>query len=199
MSSLASTLGSFTATIGAAFDAAYAASFPPPVQLLLATPVDQRGPIIQELLAQGVPLDYETMIAGADAYLVMIAREAAGYTWTPSATMSPIPVAPGINYPGLPSYQPNNPPPGSFKVSTSAADFPPFTPPAPAAPPAPVNVVGAAYAPGSTMYMTGPGYQPWLAQGNANGSTINQGGVTYKLVQYETLPGLWGAYFVVAD
>jgi hypothetical protein len=51
-------------------------------------------------------------------------RQAAGYTWVPSAGQNPVEVAPGLGAVGnLAAYDPNNPPPGSIIVppATSTA------------------------------------------------------------------------------
>jgi hypothetical protein len=34
---------------------------------------------------------------------------------------APVQVAPGLSFPGLPGYDPKNPPPGSIKVTTDFA------------------------------------------------------------------------------
>jgi hypothetical protein len=52
----------------------------------------------------------------------MTLRQNDGYTWVPSAMQPNIPIGPGIaNVWNLPGYDPNNPPPGSIKVSTEFA------------------------------------------------------------------------------
>ena len=75
------------------------------------------------------------MIWGWSAYKVMTQRIAYGYTWTPSALMPPVQMAPGISQPGSIPYDPNSPPPGAIKVSLDPVDYPPFAPPAPPTPP----------------------------------------------------------------
>lgn len=69
-------------------------------------------------------VDNAIMVWGWDPVLTMQLRVSFGYTWTPSALSRPVEVAPGIIAPGQPSYDPNNPPPFSIKVSLSADDYP---------------------------------------------------------------------------
>jgi hypothetical protein len=112
------------------FDAAYWASQPPEIQALqsIADP-EQRADQAAELATNGFTIDVPIMVWGWDPYLVMTLRAQSGYTWVPSALQPPVSIAPGLTQPGVVSYNPLDPPPGSILVSTNIADYPPFTPP----------------------------------------------------------------------
>ncbi len=100
---------------------AYWAEQPPELQALRYMPEDQKGDAVQELSAKGFAVDVPIMLWGWDPLVVMTARQTAGYTWVPSAMQTAIAVGPGLNFPGLPSYDPKNPPAGAIKVSTDFA------------------------------------------------------------------------------
>ncbi len=72
----------------------------------------------QDLIHQGFSIDSDIMVYGDDPYITMRYRQDMGYTWIPAAGQPNIPVAPGLKFPGLPSYDPLQQPPGSIKVST---------------------------------------------------------------------------------
>lgn len=72
----------------------------------------------QDLIRQGFSIDSDIMVYGDDPYITMRYRQDMGYTWIPAAGQANIPVAPGLKFPGLASYDPLQPPPGSIKVST---------------------------------------------------------------------------------
>jgi hypothetical protein len=112
------------------FDQAYWASQPPEVQVLpgIADP-DQRPSRAADLATKGFTIDVPIMVWGWDPYLVMKLRSDFGYTWVPSALQPPVTIAPGIAQPGVVSYDPLHPPPGSIHVSTNVQDYPPFNPP----------------------------------------------------------------------
>jgi hypothetical protein len=113
-----------------AFDNAYWAHQPPEVQALRNIPDPSSAAL--GLAAKGFTIDVPIMIWKWDAWKVMRLREQYGYTWVPSALQPPIQEPPGIVVPGLQPYDPNNPPPGSIKVSLNVADYPAYpTPPAP--------------------------------------------------------------------
>jgi hypothetical protein len=96
------------------------------------TDPDQRAAQAAALATTGLTIDVPIMVWGWDPYLVMTMRAQFGYTWVPSALQPPVTIAPGDAQPGVVPYNPLNPPPGSIKVSTNLADYPPFTPaPAP--------------------------------------------------------------------
>jgi hypothetical protein len=101
---------------------AYWATQPPEVRVLRTIESEaERTRKAQELAGQGFAIDVPIMVWQWDPLMTMRAREAAGYTWVPSANGQPIELGPGIDFPGLTPYDPHNPPPGSIKVSTEWA------------------------------------------------------------------------------
>jgi hypothetical protein len=105
------------------------------------------------LAQQGLVVDAVIDAWGTDAAQIMSLRTFYGYTWVPSILQPGVQEAPGFNLPGLTPYDPNNPPAGSIKVSTDAADYPPFE--VPVEPPAvdlTLTYVGAPIYPGSNIY-----------------------------------------------
>jgi hypothetical protein len=102
-------------------DQAYWASQPPAVQALQNMPLDQRYAAAQGLANQGYTIDVPIMVWGMDPAATMVVRQNDGETWVPSAMQPDIPVAPGDSFPGMPSYDPNNPPAGSIQVTTAFA------------------------------------------------------------------------------
>jgi len=100
-----------------AYDDAYWAQQPPAVQQLRDMNYDQRVQVGSQLAAEGYTIDVPIMIWGWDPAKVTATREAAGYTWVPSALQANVTAAPGITAPGLTPYDPNNPPAGSIAVS----------------------------------------------------------------------------------
>jgi hypothetical protein len=100
---------------------AYWAMQPPAVQALRNTPEDQRLALAQQLAQQGYAIDVPIMVWGWDPLVTMSVRRDMGYTWVPSALQKPVSVVPGVSFPGAPSYDPNNAPPGSIQVTTDFA------------------------------------------------------------------------------
>jgi hypothetical protein len=140
-----------------AFNAAYWASFPPQVAALQGMAVDANAPspggrtiTAMGLATQGFIIDTPIMIWGWDPYLTMTYRQQFGFTWVPSALQAAPTIAPGVSQPGVQPYNPNNPPPGSIKVSTNLADYPPYSVPPPAQ--AITQLVGAQIVPGVNKY-----------------------------------------------
>lgn len=68
------------------------------------------------LARQGYLIDGSIVVAGVDPLAIMELRRKYGYTWIPAYDEKPILVAPGVTFPGLPSYDPSNPPPRSIPV-----------------------------------------------------------------------------------
>ena len=83
---------------------------------------DERERRAYELAAQGFTIDKRIMVRLWDPIASMRSWQEAGYTWIPALGQPDIPVSPGLTYLGRPSYDPNNPPPGSIRVDTSFAD-----------------------------------------------------------------------------
>ncbi len=116
---------------------------PPEILALMDTPdIAARGAKAIELDAKGFVIDTQIMIWGWDAGLVMAMRQQYGYPWVPNAFQPPL--QDPFKMLGGASTDLTKPWPRSIKVSTDAADYPPFNPPtAPA--PAPVDAVGFDY------------------------------------------------------
>lgn len=97
---------------------AYWALQPPEVQVLRTIPdFREREQVAWQLARQGFSVDADIMVYHQDPYMTMKIREGEGYTWVPAWGQGGIPVAPGLSFPGLPSYNVLNPPPGSIRVS----------------------------------------------------------------------------------
>lgn len=99
------------------FDQSYWAAQPAAVQALenISDP-SERTQMATQLANEGYTIDVPIMVNGWDPSAVTSLRESYGYTWVPSALQNPIESAPGVNNPGVQSYDPNNPPPGSITV-----------------------------------------------------------------------------------
>lgn len=80
---------------------------------------DTRSMVAQSLSAKGYKIDLPIMVWGWGAANTMLARQSYGYTWVPSMGQPPVQVAPGLFFPGVPSYDPNAHPAGSIEVDTS--------------------------------------------------------------------------------
>jgi hypothetical protein len=120
-------------SVQTAFDKAYWASQPIELQTLPAIDdFTQRSLRAASLAVKGFIVDVPIMVWSWDPYLVMTMRAAYGYTWVPSALQPNVTVAAGITQPGAVAYDPMHPLPGSIKVSTNIADYPPLNPPTPA-------------------------------------------------------------------
>ena len=101
-----------------AFDNAYWASQPAPVQALqkIQDPT-QRAAMATELANEGYSIDVPIMVWGWDPSITTAMRQADGYTWVPSALQSGVEMAPGLPAMGtVAAYDPNNPPAGSIPV-----------------------------------------------------------------------------------
>ena len=102
-------------------DQAYWAEQPAAVQALQNMDPADRPLAAMKLAQQGYSIDVPIMVWGWDPLTTMVERQNYGYTWVPSALQSPVPLPPGLSFPGLPTYDPNSPPAGSIKVSTDFA------------------------------------------------------------------------------
>ena len=147
-------------SLATVFDAAYVASKDPRVQALFAgtmglpsapgsapTGPQALDPTVRannayNLALLGLLIDAPIDAFGGDPYTLMLERTQYGYTWVPLALVAPITLAPGLSFPGVPTYDPSPPfPPGSIKVSLDLKDYPPF--PVVVKPPALVPFVGS--------------------------------------------------------
>jgi hypothetical protein len=101
-----------------AFDDAYWASQPAPVQALRTMQnQEQRAALATQLANEGYSIDVPIMVWGWDPSITTAMRQAEGYTWVPSALQSPVEDAPGLPSIGtVAAYNPNNPPAGSIAV-----------------------------------------------------------------------------------
>ncbi len=101
---------------------AYWATQPPEVQALRDVQDEgDRGTMAQKLASEGFKIDVPIMVWKWDPLITMTIRQNSGYTWVPSGDQAPLPTCPNCDVPGLPSYDPNNPPAGSITVSTDFA------------------------------------------------------------------------------
>ncbi len=94
---------------------------PPAVRVLRDLQPEARFDEAEKLRAQGYLVDYPIMVLGWGPLKTMLARHNAGYTWVPSFMQTVTQVIPGMSFPGVPTYDPNNPPPGSIKVTINFA------------------------------------------------------------------------------
>lgn len=143
------------------FNAAYWASRPPEVRALktMESFSSERAQAALVLAQKGIAIDTELEAIGwGNPYDTMRYRQYSGYTWFPGLLSGKF-FSPGFIPPepvqGISIYDPNTPAPGSTKVSTDIADFPPFDPPPPVVVPADLPMVGGRIL--DTMYDAGPG------------------------------------------
>jgi hypothetical protein len=101
---------------------AYWAEQPEEVQALRDMPESDRQLAATDLAKKGYTIDVPIMVWGWDPLTTMVERQNYGYTWTPSALQAPVQLPPGLSFPGLPTYDAANAPPGSIKVSTEFAE-----------------------------------------------------------------------------
>ena len=102
----------------------YWANQPPEIQKLrtIQDPT-ARGNAAADLMARGFKIDMNIMVHGWDPEKTNNLRASYGYTWVPNAMQEPVLLAPGLTMPGtLKPYDPDNPPPGSIPVDTSAIE-----------------------------------------------------------------------------
>ena len=101
---------------------AYWASQPPEVRALRKEPDEAvRATEAMKLAQQGFAIDVPIMVWGWNPLMTMQLRQADGYTWVPSGLQDAIPVTPGYQMAGYPSYDPLHPPAGSIRVTTDFA------------------------------------------------------------------------------
>jgi hypothetical protein len=98
-------------------------SLPSEVQALRNLPANsqERINLAQKLSNQGFVIDPQIMIEGQDPFFSIKSRMDAGYTWSPALGQPNIPTPPGITFPGLTPYDPNNPPKGSVPLNLDFA------------------------------------------------------------------------------
>jgi hypothetical protein len=91
-------------------DESYWAEQPPAVRALQNMDPADRAAAGLQLAQQGYTIDVPIQVWGWDPLTTMVERQNYGYTWVPSALQSPVTLAPGLSFPGLANYQPDNPP-----------------------------------------------------------------------------------------
>jgi hypothetical protein len=146
-----------TAVTQEQFNAAYWASQPMEIQTLhnSGNPALNLTAEYGRLATTGFVIDKTIMIDGMDPWKVMNLRAFYGFTWVPNALQPPVQLAPGLGMPGAVTYDARNPPPGSIKVSTDLADYPPFLKPVPVPGPSTTPIVGVQS--WGNIYLTVPG------------------------------------------
>jgi hypothetical protein len=113
----------------AAFDTAYWASQPPPVQTLKKiSDYDARRVACIVLAEQGYLIDGPIMMWNWDPFKIMEARIQYGYTSVPSLLGQMVVVAPGVTQPGNPIGPGAD---GQIPVSLDFDKYPPYKAPAP--------------------------------------------------------------------
>ena len=102
---------------------AYWATQPPAVQVLRTISNEsERTAKAEELTKQGYAIDVPIMLWNLDPLSIMSVRKAGGMTWIPAMGQVAPETGPGINFPGMTSYDPAHPPAGSIPVSTDWAN-----------------------------------------------------------------------------
>lgn len=145
----------------------YQASKPPAVRALYALPSGEaRDTLAHQLAAQGYLLDVPIDVWNWDAVTTMGVRQQLGFKWVPSALQAPLDGAIGSGPVPL----------GAIRVSTNAADYPPFDPPV--VPVVHTNVVG--YNVFGNVYTYGPGAVVNGKYVVADGQIVSQDGVQYR-------------------
>lgn len=152
-------------------DQIYYANQPPAIRAMMDMPdgslddIAARRAKAYELATQGYLIDVEIMVQGWGAGQRMAMRKQYGYTWVPSALQDPTGIAPGIVFPGLKSYDPKNPPPGSIAVISpiTVESYPPFDKPPVIVEPMEKSPVGALVY--GNMYAPAPGVQQSFVDG----------------------------------
>jgi hypothetical protein len=117
------------------------------------------------LAAQGYSIDEEIMVLGQSPTVITAQRVQYGYTWVPQMLSANVTLAPGLTFPGVPSYNPLPPfPPGSIVVSLAASQYLAVKPPAVPVPAVPYvgSYVGNGYyivsEAAQSLFQNGQGY-----------------------------------------
>jgi hypothetical protein len=159
-------------------DDIYWAAKPPAVRALRPLPSGtDRDTQAQALAQNGYLLDVPIDVWNWDAVTTMGVRQQLGFTWVPSALQAPLNGQIGTGAP----------PPGTIRVSTNAADYPPFDPPAPP-PQQSTNVVG--WQVFGNIYTFGPSAEVNGQFMVTDGQLVTQSGVQYKAHVSTGLMGL---------
>lgn len=138
--------------------------FPIEVRELRDTLPKERMALAFELLVAGYRIVSDVMIFEVDPVTYINLCYNQGYRHVPVMGQAPVMVAPGVSFPGLPSYDPNKPPLGSFPISLDPAAYPPVDPPVVLVEPPPGLTLVGNYmgrgAEGLKLYGAGPGAAP---------------------------------------
>jgi len=124
------------------FDETYWAAQPPQIRVLKNLNEPALSTAAKDAADKGFLVDVPIHVWKWRPWLVMTLREQSGLTWVPSANQPPLNLAGDalkFGFAGR-TYEPNNPPPGSIRVSTKQSDYPPFDPPPPPVVQAPVGL-----------------------------------------------------------
>ena len=156
----------------------YWAAQPPAVRELRNLPPDTKLEKAAVLATQGYIIDLPIQGWGWDPVCTMGMRKQLGYTWVPNILQAGVTVVPGILFPSAfpdhTTYDPNNPPSGSIKVSIDKKDYQEFTPPPPP-PPVTLPVVGTCFTNTNICQALVAAYKL------SNGQLVTQDGVVYQL------------------
>ncbi len=162
------------------------------------------GTLLLAAQATGLPIDLDCMMRGWTAPGMMQDRVEQGWAWVPSYGMPNV-TSPGVLVPGEPTNYTTAMPPGGIKVSTDAADYPPYVVPGSAGPGTPVvwtpdlsvmlswtdnpTLVAGVMTPGKTHYFFGvmPGQNPAL------GTPCTYQGSSFVCAQYPNGEAIGGA------
>ena len=175
------------------FDNAYNAAQAPAIRQVLAMPVGSSAQLTAReaaavaLAKQGYLIDGEIVGWGFDPYLTMQKYAQYGYTWV-NNILQPPPLPPGLSFPGVPVYDPKNPPSGSIKVDLNPADYVPYVVKNPTpAPVAPAYFIGSLLPGSATEYYTNDS-QP-------DGFTVTTSAGTFVKTR-QVVPGPFGNWIV---
>jgi len=156
-----------------------------------------------ELAVKGFLIDTQIHAEGLDPFGEMEDRIAYGYVepstgrgWVPNLLQGDIPQAPGLHDPGLPVYDPSNPPAGSILVSLDPKDFPPIDPIPPAPPPP-----GHTSLVGKALGATWNGRPMYIALGTPGPDgfqyTDPNGAGVFTFHRIQNLPGSFTRFFTL--
>lgn len=176
--------------------------FPVEVRALRDMEPSERFVYAMDLLARGFLLVGDVMIFEVDPITYINLCFNQGYRWVTAWGDPTVPVAPGITFPGMPSYDPAAPPKRSIPISLDPAAYPPHDPPPPVVQPgtpAPtLNVVGDFL--GGGYYGRGHGANPQTVE-HGKPYVAQDGKTVYAhVVSGGTMAGMgsgWSCFFTI--
>lgn len=174
--------------------------FPVEVRALRDMEPKERFPYAMDLLAKGFLIASDVMMYEVDPITWINLCYNQGYRWAPAMGEPNVPVAPGVDFPGMPSYDAKNPPRRSIPVSLDPAAYPPHDPPVVVTPvPVDLSVVGVSL--GAGYYGRGHGAGPATVE-HGKPYTSQDGKTVYAHVTTGgTTAGMgsgWSCFFTVA-